>query len=121
MRQLASVLKALGDETRLRMLALLQAEGELCVCDVVEALQITQSKASRHLRHLVNAGFVQDRKDGVWVHFRIAQPAEALQAAVLAALSDQLARRLGDEVVRCLADWRKRKAREGISCSESDR
>ena len=58
MRTLTSVFKALSDETRLQMLGLLLKEGELCVCDFVDVSKITQSKASRHLRHLVNAGSV---------------------------------------------------------------
>lgn len=70
MRTLADIFKALSDETRLRMLALLLRRGELCVCDFVEALGITQSKASRHLRHLLHAGLVRDRRSGVWVYYQ---------------------------------------------------
>src|SRR5665254_8576 len=69
-RELASMFKALGDETRLEMLALLVQRDELCVCRFEEALGITQSKASRHLRYLLNAGLVTDRRDAVWVHYR---------------------------------------------------
>ncbi len=73
MRNLTTAFKALSDETRLQMLGLLFLAGELCVCDFVEVLAITQSKASRHLRYLVNAGLVDDRREAVWVYFRITE------------------------------------------------
>lgn len=65
MRRTAELLKALGDETRLKMLWLMLNHRELCVCDFVEVLQITQSKASRHLRNLYHAGLVNDRRAGL--------------------------------------------------------
>ena len=71
-RSLASVYKALADETRLQMLALLLDQPELCVCHLEAALGITQSKASRHLRYLSNAGLLEDRREGVWMHYRLA-------------------------------------------------
>lgn len=72
MRELADIFKALGDETRLQIMALLVQHGELCVCDIESVIGATQSKTSRHLRYLLHAGLVQDRRDGVWVHYRIA-------------------------------------------------
>ncbi|MFH0916940.1 MAG: metalloregulator ArsR/SmtB family transcription factor [bacterium] len=71
-RTLADVFKALADETRLQMLALLFERPELCVCHFEHALEISQSKASRHLRYLLNAGLLQDRREGVWMHYRLA-------------------------------------------------
>lgn len=68
MENIVDVLKALSDETRLRILNLLYSR-DLCVCDIVEALQITQTKASRHLRYLKNAGLVDDRKQAQWVYY----------------------------------------------------
>ena len=70
-RELVDIFKALADETRLQILALLLERGELCVCDIVGVLDITQSKASRHLRYLFNSGLLMDRRDGVWIHYRI--------------------------------------------------
>jgi len=67
---LVAVFKALSDETRLRILKLL-ADEELCVCDIVAALDIVQPKASFHLRILKNAGLIKDRKQGKWIHYRI--------------------------------------------------
>ncbi|RMH40473.1 MAG: ArsR family transcriptional regulator [Deltaproteobacteria bacterium] len=63
--------RALGDETRLRMVHLLAAAGELCVCELEAALDIPQSTASRHLRVLRDAGLVRDRRAGAWVHYRV--------------------------------------------------
>jgi len=62
--------KALGDETRLRMVALL-SHGELCVCHLQEALGLSQPNVSRHLAVLRAAGIVEDRRDGKWIHYRL--------------------------------------------------
>lgn len=71
LEKLTDALKALSDETRLRMINLLYVK-ELCVCDIMEALQISQAKASRHLSYLKNAGLVKDRKHAQWVYYSIA-------------------------------------------------
>lgn len=118
MRTLISVFKSLSDETRLQMLGLLLKEGELCVCDFVDVLEITQSKASRHLRHLVNAGLLDDRRDGIWVYFRIAEKPESDQMRVIEMLPDVLDNRIPLELFTRLADWRKSKNRAESSCSE---
>lgn len=73
-RQLAKMeglFKALGDATRLRILGLLLT-GEVCVCHIYQSLKIPQPKASRHLAYLRNAGLVETRRDGLWVHYRMA-------------------------------------------------
>src|SRR5207248_1507170 len=73
-RQISSVerlFQALGDATRLRILGLLLA-GEICVCDIHETLRISQPKASRHLAYLRRAGLVATRRQGLWVHYRLA-------------------------------------------------
>lgn len=71
MKTLVNALKSLSDETRLRIINLLY-EKELCVCDIMETLKITQAKASRHLIYLKNAGLVTDRKQAQWVYYSIA-------------------------------------------------
>jgi ArsR family transcriptional regulator len=110
MRTLSDLFKALSDETRLSMLALLSRHGELCVCDFVEAMDITQSKASRHLRHLAHAGLVVDRRDAVWVFYRLPDAPSPDAAAVLQTLRPVLASRdLGDLETR-LAAWTAQKA-----------
>jgi len=65
--------KALADETRLRILRLLEVR-EMCVCEVMVALDLTQPTASHHLGLLENAGLVKDRKEGKWVFYSIADP-----------------------------------------------
>src|SRR5476651_932629 len=74
---------ALADSTRLRILGLLLT-GEVCVCHIHESLKIPQSKASRHLAYLRRAGLVATRRDGLWVHYRLA----SLPSPVLAAIGD---------------------------------
>ena len=116
MRTLASIFKALSDETRLQMLGLLLRKGELCVCDFVEVLGVTQSKASRHLRYLVNAGLLQDRRKAVWVHFRIADEPGDIQKAVLDGLRKTLPDQVPAELTGALARWRKCRCRGSAAC-----
>lgn len=70
MENITEVLKALSDETRLRMISLLR-EGELCVCHITDILEITQTRASRHLKRLRDAGLVNDRQQAQWVHYSL--------------------------------------------------
>lgn len=70
MYQLKEIFKALADETRLRILKLLQ-EGEVCVCELMEVLGMPQSTVSRHMSVLRRAGLVQGRREGKWVHYRL--------------------------------------------------
>jgi ArsR family transcriptional regulator len=71
MEQTVNLFKALADETRLRILALLYAEGELCVCDIIAALLLPQSTVSRHLAYLKKAATVIDRREGLWIYYSI--------------------------------------------------
>lgn len=118
MRTLSSVFKALSDETRLQMLGLLLREGELCVCDFVEVLQVTQSKASRHLRHLVNAGLLDDRREAIWVYFRIADAPGPAQAAILRILPGIVTGRVPSGLFVRLSEWCNRKKRAGGACKD---
>ncbi len=70
MWELIRVFKALSDETRMRMLHLL-CDGELCVCEIMQALEISQTRASRNLGILRDAGLLKDRRDGQWVHYSV--------------------------------------------------
>jgi len=67
---LLNIFKALSDETRLRILKLLE-NSELCVCDIIAALDMIQPKVSFHLRILKEAGLIKDRKQGRWIHYRL--------------------------------------------------
>ncbi len=70
MQDLIRVMKALSDETRLRILKVL-LERECCVCEVMQALDISQSRASRNLGILQNAGFLKVRRNGVWIVYSV--------------------------------------------------
>jgi ArsR family transcriptional regulator len=70
MDDLVKIFKALSDETRLRIIKLLE-KGELCVCDIVAALDMVQPKVSFHLSTLKEAGFIKDRKQGKWTHYSL--------------------------------------------------
>ena len=72
MREVLKALKALSDETRLRILKLLQ-EKECCVCEVMQALDISQTRASRNLNILYDAGFLKLRKEGLWSLYSLNQ------------------------------------------------
>jgi ArsR family transcriptional regulator, arsenate/arsenite/antimonite-responsive transcriptional repressor len=69
MQKFARVFKALSDETRLEIMGLIFRHGEICVCEVEQILGVTQSKASRHLRYLRDAGVLTDRREGVTVYY----------------------------------------------------
>jgi len=70
MQNLLEIFKTLSDETRLRILKLLE-EGELCVCGIVAALDMIQPKVSFHLGILKEAKFISDRRQGKWIYYRI--------------------------------------------------
>lgn len=72
MIQTEQLFRLLADGTRLRCLMLLHRVDECCVCDLTHALELSQPKISRHLAQLRNAGLVQDRREGLWVHYRLA-------------------------------------------------
>lgn len=86
----SSLFKALSEEIRLRILALLafSAKGELCVCDIMSALDIPQSTASRHLAHLRGAGLVKGRRKGAWTYYRLVQDGEGPWKWLEQALND---------------------------------
>ena len=73
MYEFTKALKALSDETRLRMLNLL-LQRECCVCEVMQVLDISQTRASRNLSLLYDAGFLKLRKDGLWAYYSIDKP-----------------------------------------------
>jgi ArsR family transcriptional regulator len=70
MEELTAIFKALSDGTRLRIVKLLE-QGELCVCDIVAALDMVQPKVSFHLSALKEAGLIKDRKQGKWIHYSL--------------------------------------------------
>src|ERR1700683_3134581 len=77
--------RAFADPVRLRLLNLL-AEGEVCVCHLYEALGLPQSTVSRHLAYLRRRGLVVGRKEGLWVHYRLAKPAGSIHRELMGCL-----------------------------------
>ena len=69
----AQFFKCLSEPVRLRILFLLLKRGELCVCDLVESLDISQSVVSRHLAYLRNNGVLSSRREGAWVYYNLAE------------------------------------------------
>jgi ArsR family transcriptional regulator len=93
--------KAFADPVRLRLLSLLAA-GEVCVCHLHEALDLPQSTVSRHLAYLRKRGLVVGRKEGLWVHYRLAKPAGELHRTLIGGL------KACDQGSETLAEDRKR-------------
>jgi ArsR family transcriptional regulator, arsenate/arsenite/antimonite-responsive transcriptional repressor len=106
---LKDTFKALADETRLQIMVLLLENDELCVCDFVGALGQTQSKVSRHLRYLYNAGLVKDRREGLWMHYRISPELTSAQQPVVDALARAVAEDQKQALRESLASWLTRK------------
>ena len=105
MRHHAQIFKALSDPIRLRIILLLQAEGELCVCDLMAALEITQSKASRHLATLRHADLVIDRKDGLWSYYKLRPVDDAFTRKQLALLKASLTARPDSAALLVELSW----------------
>jgi len=82
--------RALADPTRLRLINLMGAE-EVCVCFFVEILKTNQPKISRHLAYLRRAGIVSARREGIWMHYRVATPEDENAAKVLQDVREWLA------------------------------
>jgi len=76
------VFRAFADPTRLRILNLL-IEGEVCVCDLCSVLDEIQPKVSRHLAYLRRAGLVDARRDGKWMHYRLAKHGKGLERTLI--------------------------------------
>ena len=91
MKDVAQFLKVLADESRLQILWLLFNHRELCVCELVETLAVSQSKVSRHLATLRYTGLVTDRRDGAWSFYSLRPAQNELERAVLDALREKLA------------------------------
>lgn len=106
-----ALLAAFAEPTRLRLLALMQ-DGEVCVCDLVGALDLPQPTVSRHLGVLRRTGLVRSRKDGLWMWYSLAPARGKLHVKLLEALACCRSEvpGLSDLVRRCCA------LRDGRSC-----
>ena len=97
MKTATRLFKALSDETRLRILKMLEAR-PLCVCEIQHVLKGSQPNVSHHLKTLSEAGLVESKKDGLWIDYRLPdKPATALHAAALSFVRKSLE---GDPVVK---------------------
>jgi ArsR family transcriptional regulator, arsenate/arsenite/antimonite-responsive transcriptional repressor len=81
---LEQLFRALADDTRLRILALLSA-GEVCVCHIHGALDLPQPTVSRHLAYLRKSGLAAARREGLWMHYSLQMPTDPGAANVLKA------------------------------------
>ena len=90
MKDISSIFKSLDDETRLRIMALLLEEDELCVCYLVAVLQLPQSTVSRHLSLLKNTGWLKDRREGVWIYYSICRSLAPIQQFLIPVLRNYL-------------------------------
>jgi ArsR family transcriptional regulator, arsenate/arsenite/antimonite-responsive transcriptional repressor len=95
-KSVSRLFKALGDDTRLRIVALL-SHGELCVCHVEQALAISQPNASRQLAILRAAGVVEPRRAGNWIYYRLASQSDEECRRALRSIVGSFAKR---EVLR---------------------
>lgn len=95
MEEISDALKALADDTRLRIIKIL-SKGELCVCELVDILKIPQYRVSRHLGILKKAGWVKDRRDGAWIYYSLATQKKIFQEELLRIINECL----DEEVLR---------------------
>ena len=117
MKEAARFFKILADESRLKMLWLLFNRRELCVCDIMAVLEITQSKASRHLATMRNLGIVTDRREGQWSYYSLCPIEDKLAKNHLKHLKTTLSRLPeADQLLEKLHVWLKEKEM-GASCS----
>lgn len=86
MDDIIPTLKAISDESRLRILNLLLNRGELCVCDIEAVLGATQTKISRHLAYLRRSGLVSARRSGLWILYSIPPSPDGPRKDVLSIL-----------------------------------
>ena len=119
MQDILSIFKALAEETRLRVLKLLE-NGELCVCDIVAALDMIQPKVSFHLAVLKEAGLIKDRKQGKWTHYSIDDSDIFRRFLVLSALERTSSKAVVEDVKR-LEDFLEEKRQKGAVVSLRDR
>lgn len=118
MEELSAIFKALSDETRLRIITLLE-EGELCVCDITAALDMAQPKVSFHLGTLKDAGLIRDRKQGKWTHYSLNE-ADLFRRMLLVSVCEKAGGALIEEDKKRLNRYLKTK-KTGTECSTATR
>jgi len=90
LKQTAKIIKALADESRLRILCLLENKRDLCVCEITEIIGLAQPTISSHLKKLENADLVESYKDGLWVNYNIVRSPDSFSSEFLETLYKNL-------------------------------
>jgi ArsR family transcriptional regulator len=111
MNDLLKIFKALSDETRIRILKLLEG-GELCVCDIVTALDMIQPKVSFHLCVLKDAGLIKDRKQGKWIHYSLDE-SDIFRRFLILSILERISKSLCQEDKKRLKEFLKAKKLKG--------
>jgi ArsR family transcriptional regulator, arsenate/arsenite/antimonite-responsive transcriptional repressor len=107
MENLIEIFKTLSDETRLRILKLLE-HGELCVCGIVAALDMIQPKVSFHLGVLKEAKFITDRRQGKWIYYRI-DDSDLFRRFLILSILEKIAEDTISEDIKRLQDFSENK------------
>ena len=113
-----ALLKALAEPTRLRLAALLARNGETCVCELAEELGAPAFRVSRHLAIMTDRGLVEARRQGTWMHYRLAKPRGKLEECLQECFRDCLT-----EHPRVVADRQRLRAHREqthVRCAEAE-
>lgn len=120
MKGMLAITKALSDGNRLRVIASLMEHKELCVCQVTEMLKLAMATVSRHMSILQNAGLVSSRKEGRWVHYRLADSFPKIlrqwfKASLNNSLEIEMDRKVMRKILSCEPDGlcKKQKKKKG--------
>jgi len=101
MEQFVEQMKSLGDGTRLKMIRLMmEAKQNLCVCEIMDAIEDSHSNISRHLKILRAAGLVKEKKEGKWAYFSLADPDSPFHRNLLQAVRNMPAENFADDIER---------------------
>jgi ArsR family transcriptional regulator len=112
----AELFQSVADPTRLRLLNLLLQTGEICVCELVSALDIPQCNISRHLHVLLSAGWLEDRRLGKWIYYRISEKLKPHQRSMLRAVEQLRGERSDFQEDERRAGRRLKLRRGGLCC-----
>ena len=112
----AELFQSLAEPTRLRLLHILMQTGEVCVCELVQALRLPQYGVSRHLHKLVDAGLLEAHRRGKWIYYRVKGSLKPYQRALLRAVAQLGTERkdFGEDLER--ASRRLKLRRAGLCC-----
>lgn len=119
MQNTLSILKALSDKTRLRILKLL-GNKELCVCDIVAALNLIQPKVSFHLSVLKEAGLIKDRKQGKWIHYKI-DGSDIFRRFLMLSVIEKISGEAIKKDMKRLEDFLKKKSARTDACNAKNK